>query len=305
MFCTFRRPTTAGLVALLLACAHGAASPPPEGTRADASAEAADAPFSGADLATRDVATPDVAAPAADGPSDAGQPGAACGTTTLAEGDGTLAVGGTMRSYRVRLPAGYTNQRAWPLVLALHPNGSNLEYWDGTDRPLRRVLSNAAILVHAAARTGDWRDDLPADLAYFDALIERLKSGLCVDTRRIFSVGFSGGGSFSGVLGCLRRDIRAIATGGAVTYFDGKACVGSPAAWVTIGMGELIPARESFRDFWRTRNACQPATAPTAPSPCVAYACPPATPVHFCPHPGGHEWPAFGTEAVWSFFARF
>jgi polyhydroxybutyrate depolymerase len=215
-----------------------------------------------------------------------------------------------MRSYTLRLPVAYTATRAWPLVLALHPNGgAGIGYWDGTARPLRQVLRDRAVLVLPLARgtqgNWDWRGDLPADLAYFDALLRRLEGGLCLDQSRIFAMGFSGGGSFSGVLGCARRDIRAIAVGGAVTYFDPATCVGSPAAWVTIGMGDLIPARETFRDFWWMRNRCQAGTTPVPPASCVAYGCPAGAPVHYCRHPGGHEWPEFGTEAAWAFFAQF
>jgi poly(3-hydroxybutyrate) depolymerase len=136
-------------------------------------------------------------------------------------------------------------------------------------------------------------------------LITRLSDRLCVDTRRIFAMGFSGGGSYAGVLGCTRKDIRAIATGGAVIYFDKAACANAPAAWVTIGQGELIAGREMFRDHFRGTAMCQATTTPAAPAGCVSYACPPATPVQFCTHPGGHEWPSFGTQAAWDFFSRF
>lgn len=123
----------------------------------------------------------------------------------------------------------------------------------------------------------------------------------------MFSMGFSGGGSFSGMLGCNRTDIRAIATGGAVEYFDPTKCVGKPAAWITIGDDEAIPERIAFRDFWRTAAGCTTTTTKVGPvATCVAYACPdPARPVEFCSHAGGHEWPAFGAEAAWGFFSRF
>jgi polyhydroxybutyrate depolymerase len=306
------------LLALLAACGHGQSAAPKDGPLAvgdaappsneppPATVDAPPPPVT--DAPARDAAPPvtDAAreASAGDAAADGGAASAGCSAAGLPEGDATLVVNGANRSYRLRLPAGYSPQRAWPLVLALHPNGSSVDYWDGADRHLRSTIANKAIVALAAARGGDWRGDLPADLAYFDALITRLESNLCVDTKRIFSIGFSGGGSFSGVLGCMRKDIRAIAVGGAVTYFDPKACVGTPAAWVTIGMGELIPAREEFRDFWRARNGCQPATAPTSPAPCLAYSCP-DTPVHYCPHPGGHAWPPFGTDAAWAFFSQF
>ena len=274
------------------------AAPEPDAAGDDAGAEPPDAAM---DAAV--VVLPDAGSPAGAMSAGCGMPGG------LPEGPATLAVGGATRSYTLRLPAGYTGDRAWPLVLALHPNGgSGVGYWDGTGgaRPLRALLKDKAVLVLPVARPAgggfDWRGDLPADIAYFAALLDRLEGKLCVDTGHVFAMGFSGGASFAGVLGCVRSDIRAIATAGAVTYFDAKTCVGTPAAWVAIGQGELIPAREQFRDFWRMRAGCQATSSAVAPAACVAYACPPATPVHYCAHPGGHEWPSFGTQAAVSFF---
>ncbi len=229
----------------------------------------------------------------------------------LPEGDSTLMAGGMNRSFRLRLPAGYTNTKAWPLVLALHPNGgSGIGYWDGTARNIRQVVRDKAILVLPLARGGngdwDWRGNLPADNAYFEALLARLKDRLCIDTRRIFAMGFSGGGSYAGVLGCLRKDIRAIATGGAVIYFQPNTCTNKPAAWVTIGDGELIAGRTMFRDHFRNAAGCQSTSTAATPAGCIAYAsCAAETPVQFCSHPGGHEWPGFGTQAAWDFFAKF
>jgi polyhydroxybutyrate depolymerase len=264
---------------------------------------ASDAPP--AETGARDVA--------AEGPSTGeGDRSAGCAVMDgLPEGDSTLMVGGASRSFRLRLPAGYTNTKAWPLVLALHPNGgSGIGYWDGTGRNIRQVVRDKAVLVLPLARGGngdwDWRGDLPADNAYFEALLTRLKDRLCIDTRRIFAMGFSGGGSYAGVLGCLRKDIRAIATGGAVIYFQPNSCTNRPAAWVTIGNGELIAGRTMFRDHFRSGAGCQASSTPATPAGCVAYeSCPAETPVQFCSHPGGHEWPGFGTQAAWDFFAKF
>ncbi|MBL8740015.1 MAG: hypothetical protein JNK04_02940, partial [Myxococcales bacterium] len=108
-----------------------------------------------------------------------------------------------------------------------------------------------------------------------------------------------------GVLGCRRDDIRAIAVGGSVIYFDEADCTHTPAAWITIGTEELEPAREEFRDFFRDKAGCSPTSAATEPSPCVAYdGCGAATPVHYCQHPDGHIWPDFGSAAMWGFFSQ-
>ncbi|MBC7659844.1 MAG: hypothetical protein H7249_09060 [Chitinophagaceae bacterium] len=230
------------------------------------------------------------------------------GTSDLPEGSATVMINSKAWAYTVRKPAGYSRDKVWPLVLALHPNGGDASYWDGTtgDRAIRPLLAQKAVIIVAQALGKDWRTDLPADRLYFDAVIKKVKEGLCIDQKRIFSMGFSGGGSFSGDLGCNRTDIRAIAVGGAVEYFDNKTCVGKPAAWITIGDDEAVPDRITFRDFWRNRNTCEMTGTQSIPSTCTAYKCPSAdTPVTFCSHVGGHEWPSFGTKAALDFFSQF
>jgi len=245
---------------------------------------------------------------------NAPKPSAGCSNgVELADGTHELSVQNLERRFVLRKPTRYAAGGPWPLVLALHPNGSNTGYWDGTDgdRALRPLLADQALLLIAQAREleagkSDWRGDLPADLAYFEAALAQIKSNLCVDEARIFSMGFSGGGSFSGVLGCHRPDIRAIAAGGAVIYFDQDDCIGTPAAWITIGDGEVVQGRLDYRDFFRSDAGCTDTSTPVAPAPCIAYQCPdPERPVQFCSHPGGHEWPSFGIDAAFRFFSQF
>lgn len=226
----------------------------------------------------------------------------------LPEGEAKFTQGQFTRKYVIRKPAKYSKDKAWPVVLALHPNGGNTGYWDATsgNQAIRTEFGDKAIIVIAQARVNDWRGDLPTELAYFETVLTKVKKGLCVDNKRIFSMGFSGGGSFSGVLGCSRTDIRAIAAGGAVIYFDPKTCVGTPAAWVTIGDDEAVAGRLAFRDFWRSSNKCSAETKVLTPNTCVAYGCPDLNrPTQFCSHKGGHEWPDFGTKTAWEFFSKF
>ena len=216
---------------------------------------------------------------AADAVVDAGPPvssGCVDGAG-LDEGERTFMLDGLMRRYILRLPNGYTRDRAWPLVLALHGNGGSASYWDGTSgsRNIRGVLQDDAILIIAEAisrtmaRLLDGFEHLAA--AHRDGA-RLLRRGALAGARgplhrpsSIFSMGFSGGGSFSGVLGCRRTDIRAIAVGGSVIYFDEADCVGYPAAWITIGEMELTSGREAYRDWFRDRGGCSDTTMPSGP----------------------------------------
>ncbi len=252
-----------------------------------------------------------------DGGETAGSPGCMA-TESLAEGEHQLMLDGYDRRYIVRLPQGYSTDRTWPLVFALHGNGGDPSYWDGIggDRDIRTAFADEAILIIPEAIGNAWRDyDAPPEtwpagieleLAFFDTVYETARSQLCIDDQSVFSMGFSGGGSFSGVLGCRREYIRAIAVGGSVIYFEPDQCVSTPAAWITIGDQELTPEREAFRDFFRALAGCAESSVPGAPDGCVDYdGCGPDTPVTFCSHPAGHVWPAIGTEATRAFFRGF
>ncbi len=248
---------------------------------------------------------------------EVGSPGCATGKG-LAEGEHTFMLDGYDRRYILRLPMGYTSDQPWPLVFALHGNGGDTSYWDGQGgtRDIRAAFATEAIVVVAEAIDHQWRDyeadpstwpeRIELELAYFDAVLDEARNQLCIDDANVFSMGFSGGGSFSGVLGCRREYIRAIAVGGSVIYFDPADCVSTPAAWITIGEQETTVDREAYRDFFRDLAGCAATSMPGAPEGCVDYdGCGADTPVTFCSHPAGHEWPSIGTDATKAFFEQF
>lgn len=251
------------------------------------------------------------------GPGFVGSPG--CGAPpTLRDGEHTFALDGYDRRYVLRLPENYDPDQAWPLIFALHGNGGNTGYWDavGGERDIRTAFGQEAIIVIPEAINNAWRDYgaepetwpmfMDLELAYFDTILDAVSNDLCIHPEHVFSMGFSGGGSYSGVLGCRRDYVRAIAVGGSVIYFDEEDCVETPAAWITIGDGELTEGREAFRDFFRDLAGCQPESTPAEPEGCVAYeGCGLDTPVTFCGHPGDHVWPSIGTDATRAFFRQF
>ena len=316
------RPTSIAVTLLLLVALIACGDDEPsdagfDGARADA----------GADVTERDAAEDDAGEdPDAGGDDaaldafDAGSIGSAgcVDGEGIPEGDNTFMLDDLERRFVMRLPTGYTRDRAWPLVFALHGNGGNTGYWDGTSgsRNIRAELADDAVLIVAEAIDNAWRDyDMPSDtwpariemeLRYFDELVDRATAELCIDESEIFTMGFSGGGSFSGVLGCRRDYIRAFAAGGAVIYFDEADCIQDPPAWITIGTEELNSGRAAFRDYFRDGAGCSDTSMATAPDPCVAYDdCAESSPVHYCQHPDGHIWPDFGSAAMWQFFQSF
>lgn len=240
------------------------------------------------------------------------------GGAGLEDGEHTFTLDDYDRRYILRLPQNYSADQPWPLVFALHGNGGDVGYWDsqGGVRDIRAAFAQEAIVVVVEAIDHQWRDyaadpstwpaRIELELNYFDTVLEELRNNLCIDDANVFSMGFSGGGSFSGVLGCRREYIRGIAVGGSVIYFDPADCVSTPAAWITIGEQETSADREAYRDFFRDLAGCAPTSMPGTPEGCVDYdGCNADTPVTFCSHPAGHEWPSIGTDATKAFFERF
>lgn len=261
-----------------------------------------------------DAGTPapvDASAPVVDaGSGSTASPG--CGLTPPSSGSGkTVVVNGVTRTYVLALPTGYDARRAYPLLFAFHGlggSGAQAQLYFG----LTRATAGEAIIVYpdAVGSSRAWGisgSAATADLAFFDTLVNTLGSSLCVDRSRIFAAGHSMGGYFSNTLGCARgntlRAIAPVAGGGPYVTCDS----GKVAAWVMAARDDGTVAYtngEASRDRWLRANGCSSTTRPVGPSACVAYdGCDPAHPVHWClEQTGGHSWPSYGGQAIWSFF---
>jgi hypothetical protein len=65
-------------------------------------------------------------------------------------------------------------------------------------------------------------------------------------------------------------------------------------------MGMIKPSR----DYWVAINSCSKEDTAEGVDPvCVEYGgCDTDFPVQYCEHEGGHEWPDFASDAMWTFF---
>ena len=147
--------------------------------------------------------------------------------------------------------------------------------------------------------SGEFED---RDLRLFDAILKTFLAEDCVDSRRVYSTGFSNGGFFSNLLGCERADaVAAIApvSGGGPRE---KSCDGRMPVLIMHGTSDdVVPyaqGEESFRR-WSAENGCerQPSAAPTA---CVeATGC--SADVRFCSFSGRHVWPGDAARRIVDF----
>lgn len=250
------------------------------------------------------------------GPVD-GTPG--CGLA-LPTGVATVGVqvGSDDRQYLISVPEGYDPGVPTPLVFAFHGRGGTSElarlYFQ-----VEEASAGEAIFVYpqglpVASMGGQTGWDLgPAgiDVDFFDAMLEQLSEGACIDTARVLVTGHSFGGYMSNALGCFRASVlRAIAPVAGGPPFAGCE-QGQVAGWMAHGtLDEVVPFSqgEAARDALLIRNGCSDASAPVDPDPCVGYeGCDEGMPVVWCAHDEtdlqGHTWPSFAGPAIWAFFA--
>ncbi len=234
-----------------------------------------------------------------------------CGSSSgFVTGERTIMSNNVERVYYLKLPENYNSLTPYPLIFAFH--GASGDYTSFTQGyyDLQSIVGEEAILVYPnglanAAGLTQWDNDI--DRIFFDDLFKELETNLCFDKSRVFAVGHSAGAGFVNTLGCKRGNVlRAIApVAGAL--LDHENCIGQVAVIQIHGtqdtyvpMGMIKPTR----DYWIAINSCKKGETHEGFDPsCVAYDdCDPQFPVQYCEHNGGHEWPDFASNAIWTFF---
>lgn len=271
----------------------------------------------------------------------------------------TLRVGGLDRSYVLRLPTSRVGGKPLPLVLVLHGGGGNADYAErmtdftplamqegfavaypeGSSRFSGRLLTwNAGHCCgYAMERSID-------DVAFIDALLDRLIAEYGIDPRRIYVTGMSNGGMMAHRLGiALPHRIAAIAPVVAALFGD-EAQPTQPVAALMIN-GEqdrsvpfaggppggrfayawsgkpTLPASEQAR-FWARANHCDPTPQIIRKDSLTRsdYRCPDNRQVSLLAlADNGHAWPGGqrgtpqadvpstslnASEIIWKFFRR-
>jgi polyhydroxybutyrate depolymerase len=138
--------------------------------------------------------------------------------TSLSPGDndGTVEVGGTTRTYIVRLPAGYTGTSAVPLVLDFHLLGGT-PAGEAANSGYRELAEQEGFIVAWPQGIDDAWNIGPCcttsrtvdDMGFARALVQELQQEACIDPKRVYAVGMSMGGGMAMYLGCNAADVFA------------------------------------------------------------------------------------------------
>lgn len=255
----------------------------------------------------------------AGGAGGAGQGSPGCGSAApLKSGNFTETIDGAQRKYIIDVPTSYDTNKKYKLVFVWHPlGGSASQVANGGYNGLKSLSEGSAIFVAAEGLTGGngeasgpgWWNTDNRDMKFLDAMLAKLNAGLCVDSSRIFSTGFSFGGMMSYSVGYEYTIFRAIAPcSGDLQVIPHEetnkaplpimAFHGDKDDFVTTARGRAA------RDKYVARNQCGSMTMPVAPSPCVEYqGC--AAPTFWCEFSGGHNTWSEQPKAIWKFFSQF
>jgi poly(3-hydroxybutyrate) depolymerase len=270
----------------------------------------------------------------AGGAGDA-KPSAGCGKApTLTSGKRSIQTSGSSRSFILSIPDNYDNNDPHRLIFAFHWNGGTSEDIDGGGSSgavwsyygLRAQANDSTIFVAPQGNNNGWANPGGQDLAFVDDMVQLIEEDLCVDTTRLFALGFSYGGGMSYAIACARATVfRAVAvySGAQLSGCDGGK---DPIAYLGIhGISDgtcNIAGGRSLRDTFVRNNGC---AAQNPPEPaagslthtCTSYeGCDAGYPVEWCAFDGGHTpgmvdgggddgAKTWTKEEVWKFFTQF
>jgi len=245
----------------------------------------------------------------------ASKPSAGCGmATTQATAQfvqSNITSQGMSRPYSVRLPTGYKESRAYPVIVLLHGCGG------GTNNvPMEKTAGSDAIIVRGTGSASGTCWDTAAngpDVAFFDAMVADTKARFCADESRVFVVGYSSGSWLVNQLTCIRSTVLR----GGASVTGGESASGTckgPVSRIFIhdkdDTTNVISGSVKARDRQLTQNGCDKSMQPVPidPSPCVNYpGCPAAYPVEWCETSGQmhNRQDSLAAGLFWNFFKQF
>lgn len=233
----------------------------------------------------------------------------------------SIEIDGQERCYLVVAPPGNRDVPR-PILLAWHGSDSNGAAMrlsmneDFPDLQFEQTIGDDALVVYPdglphADCFGNpcWdRDPAGRDVAFFDALIERLAEDWSGDASTVLAVGHSRGARFVEVLACHRADSLVAAGAMSAGSNNVDTCPGQLPIWLSHSEDdETIPFSQGLGHLsnWADRNGCEAIDAVTFElDRCVALAgC--DAPVTWCPTSepdwDGHAPTGLADEELWAF----
>jgi poly(3-hydroxybutyrate) depolymerase len=274
------------------------------------------------------------------GGGSAGAGGGGTGDPTMSEGCGSPAaaengngqsinVGGSNRTYNLRIPDDYDMNHPYRLMISYHWMGGTANNVSPNYYDLWNLSEGSTIFVAPQGNNNAWSNPGGEDVEFSRALIEQLESQLCIDKSRIFCEGFSMGGSMSyAMASAMPETIRAVAvhSGGSMSGTT-RGHDGPVAYFMTHGTQDSVCTYPGYgvpqlQDFAGVNGCTQPDPSLSAnafeaalPEPnssagaCVSFeGCQEGYPVRACLFVGDHTASPGGNWVpgeTWDFISQF
>uniref|UniRef100_UPI00311CE1C1 Feruloyl esterase n=1 Tax=Sodiomyces alcalophilus TaxID=398408 RepID=UPI00311CE1C1 len=239
---------------------------------------------------------------------------AGCGQNPPSSGVKSINVGGMNREYILQLPNNYDPNKGHMLIFGLHWLSGSMHDVHPNYYGLRQLAGNNAIFISPNGINNGWANDGGRDVNFIDAILQQVRSQLCINDSQIFATGFSFGGGMSYALGCARANVfRAIAP---IAGAQISGCSGGTSPIAFLGIhgtnDDVLPIAmgRQVRDRFLQNNGCQPKNAPEpgwGQGPIkTEYSCQPNYPVTWIAFSGGHDPnQSFVGREIWDFFSQF
>jgi polyhydroxybutyrate depolymerase len=129
-----------------------------------------------------------------------------------------VTVGSTSRTYILHVPSSYTGASVVPLVVDFHPLGGSGTGEEATSPYKAETDPEGVITAYPNGLSGPaggaWNVGPCCvanvdDVAFARALVAQIETEACIDSKRVYAVGFSMGGGMSHYLACHAADLFA------------------------------------------------------------------------------------------------
>jgi polyhydroxybutyrate depolymerase len=252
------------------------------------------------------------------GGSGKGSPGCGSASPLKTSTSLTETIDGKSRKWMLDVPTNYDTNKMYKLIFVWHPlSGNGSQIVSGGYNGLKSLSNGSAVFATAdglsgsnseASGTGWWNAN-GGDMKLFQAMLDKINAGLCIDQERIFTTGFSFGGMMSYTLPFEFDVFRATAPcsgkTGVIPFnekFSGPVAImafhGDSDTFVATNLGK------AFFDKFATRNKCGTGTTAVSPNGCNQYKdC--VVPSTWCTFKGAHETWSEEPAAIWKFFSSF
>lgn len=258
-------------------------------------------------------------------------PSSGCGSPAgLESGRLSIDVNGTEREFIIKVPDGYDPSTPYRLVFGWHQLAgsadmiANMGYY-GVEGPSngQAILVSPQGLYQITPSSGNldagWWNNDGEDVDFYMAMLDLIRSQLCIDEERIFSIGFSYGAMFSFTLACTPgTKMRAIAPQ-AGSLFGSCGADREIAIMGFVGTDDsLLSGQRSGVAAFADMDGCSTQTTAVSPSwcdelssnylpcSCVEYqGCDAGYPVVSCEYKNGHMFAPNSGQVIWDFFSQF